>query len=215
MLNNEYFFLIFHEIKNSITLINSSLQLVAKKHPEVNNYDYWAETMSEIDVLKNMTTQLSLFRLSGQLNFKKINVQNFVQEIANTAHMLSQSDLRCLLTMEDNIPAVDLDPQLMKHALTNLLKNAYEAMEADGIVRIEVFTKKDYLIINISDSGKGLDPALGNTVFKPFITTKDGGSGLGLSITKQIVESHHGTITFDSQIGKGCTFSISLPFTQS
>ena len=67
----------------------------------------------------------------------------------------------------------------------------------------------------LTDYGGGLDPAFADSIFEPFITSKNGGSGLGLVITKQIVESHHGTIHCDSRPGDGCTFTLTLPLTQS
>ena len=67
----------------------------------------------------------------------------------------------------------------------------------------------------VTDYGGGLDPAFADSIFEPFITSKNGGSGLGLVITKQIVESHHGTIHCDSRPGDGCTFTLTLPLTQS
>ena len=69
--------------------------------------------------------------------------------------------------------------------------------------------------IAITDHGGGLDPALADTIFQPFITSKTGGSGLGLVITRQIIESHNGTLTCDSRPGDGCTFTIALPLTQN
>ena len=171
MLNSEDYLNIFHEIKNSITLISSSLQLVEKKHPEVSDFAYWAETMSEITSLRNMVTE--------------------------------------------NLPEIDIDPQLLKQALINLLKNAYEAMDKSGTVIIRVSSENDVVLIAVTDYGGGLDPAFADSIFEPFITSKNGGSGLGLVITKQIVESHHGTIHCDSRPGDGCTFTLTLPLTQS
>ena len=74
LLSNEDYLHIFHEIKNSITLINSSLQLVEKKHPEVREFDYWSESMSELCFLKNMVIQLSSARLCNQLNLMQVSI---------------------------------------------------------------------------------------------------------------------------------------------
>ena len=175
MLNSEDYLNIFHEIKNSITLISSSLQLVEKKHPEVSDFAYWAETMSAFTAL----------------------------------------DFHCNIITEENLPEIDIDPQLLKQALINLLKNAYEAMDKSGTVTIRVSSENDVVLIAVTDYGGGLDPAFADSIFEPFITSKNGGSGLGLVITKQIVESHHGTIHCDSRPGDGCTFTLTLPLTQS
>lgn len=215
MLNNEDYLNIFHEIKNSITLINSSLQLVAKKHPEVSAFDYWNETMSEIDFLKNMVTQLSSARLCNHLNIMQVNIYAYMNQINHSIRALSWKDFNCQITLDEDLPLIELDPQLLKQAIVNLIKNAYEAMEKSGLVTIHVSFFDQLLNIAITDQGGGLDPALADSIFQPFITSKTGGSGLGLVITKQIIESHHGKLTCISHPGEGCTFNISLPLKQT
>ena len=103
----------------------------------------------------------------------------------------------------------------MKQSFINLLKNAYEAMNKTGTVKINVFARNNSVQIDVTDYGGGLDPAFADSIFEPFITSKNGGSGLGLVITKQIVDSHHGSIECESRPGDGCTFTIILPITQS
>lgn len=215
MLNNEDYLNIFHEIKNSITLINGSLQLVAKKHPEVKDFDYWNESMSEIDFLKNMVTQLSSARLCSHLNLMPINIYAFMQQINDSITVLSEGNFDCQFILKDSLPPLEADPQLLKQAIINLIKNAYEAMGKTGTLTLEVSYSKQLIHIAITDRGGGLDPAIADHIFDPFITSKTGGSGLGLVITKQIIESHHGTLICDSRPGDGCTFTISIPVTQS
>ena len=215
MLNSEDYLNIFHEIKNSITLISSSLQLVEKKHPEVSDFAYWAETMSEITSLRNMVTELSSARLCDHLNLRHVNLYDYMEDIHDSISAFTALDFHCNIITEENLPEIDIDPQLLKQALINLLKNAYEAMDKSGTVTIRVSSEIDVVLIAVTDYGGGLDPAFADSIFEPFITSKNGGSGLGLVITKQIVESHHGTIHCDSRPGDGCTFTLTLPLTQS
>lgn len=215
MLSNQDYLNIFHEIKNSITLINSSLQLVAKKHPEVCDFDYWSETMSEIDFLKNMVSQLSSARLCEHLNVMQLNIYSFMHQITNSIRALSWNDFTCNVILEEDLPLIELDPQLLKQAIVNIIKNAYEAMDCTGTATVHVFCEDNHLHIAISDHGGGLDPAIADNIFKLFITSKTGGSGLGLVITRQIIEAHHGTLSCESRPGDGCTFTIILPLTQS
>lgn len=215
MLNNEDYLNIFHEIKNSITLVNSSLQLVAKKHPEVCDFDYWNETMSEINFLKNMVTQLSSARLCEHLNVMQVNMYSFMYQITSAIRALSWDDFNCNVILEEDLPLIELDPQLLKQAIVNIVKNAYEAMDRTGTATIHVFYQDELMHITITDHGGGLDPALADNIFQPFITSKTGGSGLGLVITKQIIECHHGTLDCVSRPGDGCTFTIALPLTQN
>jgi signal transduction histidine kinase len=214
MLTNEDYLHIFHEIKNSITLISGSLQLVAKKHPEVNDFDYWNETISEIDFLKNMVTQLSSVRLCDHLNLMQANIYSFMHQIAGCIRSLSWDDFDCVLQLDDNLPLVDMDPILIKQAIINLIKNACEAMDKTGICNVHVFMQADMIHIAVTDSGGGLDGSVADHIFDSFVTAKSGGSGLGLSITKQIAESHHGTLTYESRPGDGCTFTLIIPVKQ-
>ena len=213
MLNNEDYLNIFHEIKNSITLVSGSLQLVEKKHPEVREFDYWNEAMSEINFLKNMVTQLSSARLSSHLNLMEINIYSFMHQIANSVRALSWDNFSCNIILEDDLPLIEIDPQLLKQAIVNIIKNAYEAMNNTGVATVHVLCKDELMQIHISDHGGGLDPAIADDIFQPFITSKTGGSGL--VITRQIIESHHGTLECISRPGDGCTFTISLPLKQS
>ena len=201
LLSNEDYLHIFHEIKNSITLINSSLQLVEKKHPEVREFDYWSESMSELCFLKNMVMQVSIY--------------SFMHQIDTSIRVLSWKNFVCNFQLEENLPLIELDPQLLKQAVINIIKNAFEAMHESGTTDVHVFYEEPFMSIAITDHGGGLDPALADTIFQPFITSKTGGSGLGLVITRQIIESHHGTLTCDSRPGDGCTFTIALPLTQN
>ena len=215
MLNNEDYLAIFHEIKNSITLINGSLQLVAKKHPEVCGFDYWDETISEIDFLKNMVTLLSSIRLCDCKNLESVDVPSYMQSISHTLAASGWEDFTCELSVEKNIPPIQFDAQLIRQAIINIVKNACEAMHGHGVAAIHVTYADGYLHIAVTDHGGGLDPALSESVFQPFITSKTGGSGLGLAITMQIIECHHGTLVYTSRPGDGCTFTISLPATQN
>ena len=214
MLSNEDYLNIFHEIKNSITLISGSLQLVATKHPEVQDFDYWQEAMSEIDFLKKIVTQLSSTRLYGNPKTEKLDIHTLMNQIESSIHAFSQKNFSYRVSMEENLPLVELDAQLMKQAIINIIKNAYEATDAPDIIELRIFAECQQLHIAITDHGGGLNPAIASSIFQPFVTSKTGGSGLGLVITQQIVESHQGTITCDSRPGDGCTFTITLPFSQ-
>ena len=88
-------------------------------------------------------------------------------------------------------------------------------MNKSGTVTIRVSSANNSVLIAVTDYGGGLDPSFADSIFEPFITSKNGGSGLGLVITKQIIESHHGTIDCDSRPGDGCTFTLTLPLTQN
>jgi len=143
LLSNEDYLHIFHEIKNSITLINSSLQLVEKKHPEVREFDYWSESMSELCFLKNMVIQLSSARLCNQLNLMQVSIYSFMHQIDTSIRVLSWKNFVCNFQLEENLPLIELDPQLLKPYLYASYK--YMSLEEYHIL----LTKhEEYLEVN-------------------------------------------------------------------
>lgn len=133
---------IFHETKNSVTLINSSLQLIEKKHPDVAAYPLWKDTMQEVTYLKNLIAELSLSRTGYPLNLSLVAPADFIREISDAIHNLSFSqNFVCKTTLEENLPPIFIDSLRLKQALINLLKNSYEAMGETGTVILNVFVK--------------------------------------------------------------------------
>ncbi|MBO5373519.1 MAG: GHKL domain-containing protein [Lachnospiraceae bacterium] len=203
---------IFHEIKNNITFISSSLQFVEKKHPKVKDYSSWHDAMEEVNALKKMLVDLSSARLCDTINFQQISVQDFLNDLCHSCKNIFESpDFSYEIQCENTLPDILIDTTRLKRAFSNLLKNAYEAMEEQGIVTIRAYSKENFVVFEIIDTGGGIEPEYLSKIFTPFETTKENGTGLGLLITKQIVHAHNGQITIDSRPGDGSTFSVLIP----
>ena len=104
-----------------------------------------------------------------------------------------------------------LDEDQLNRALMNVLKNSIEAMPDGGRLIVSTKLKGDMAVINISDSGAGIDRSEWDKIFLPFYSTKENGTGLGLPLADQIIREHGGSISLTSAPGKGTTFTISLP----
>jgi signal transduction histidine kinase len=111
----------------------------------------------------------------------------------------------------DDIPPVDHDPHQINQVLLNLLLNAIQAMDRPGAVHVSLRCDNEIVIVTVADEGKGIPPEILPNIFRPFFTTKGHGTGLGLSLARRIVESHGGTISVRSEVGKGTQFMIQLP----
>jgi two-component system NtrC family sensor kinase len=115
----------------------------------------------------------------------------------------------------EDLPDVVMDPAQIEQVLMNLIMNAAEAMEGEGLLRITVthLRPQDMVAISVQDTGPGIPPGDLQKVFVPFFTTKEAGQGvgLGLAISYGIVEEHGGTITVESEVGLGTTFTVRLP----
>jgi PAS domain S-box-containing protein len=106
---------------------------------------------------------------------------------------------------------VTVDPHLMRRALANLLLNALQAMSDGGTLTISVSANDGSVAISVKDTGVGIPDEMKDKIFSPLATGKAKGTGLGLAVVKRIIDAHGGTITFESEAGKGTTFTVSLP----
>jgi len=114
-----------------------------------------------------------------------------------------------------NEKLVNLDKDKIKEVLLHILLNSIESMKKGGGIEIDVYTVKDSgdLAIEIKDSGEGIHPDNIKRVFHPFFTTKEGRVGLGLTVVRQIIQAHKGTVNLKSEQGKGTEILITIPFT--
>lgn len=212
MLSNEDYQHIFHEIKNIVTLINSSLQIIAKQHPEIESYDYWNDAVSDVRVLKEIVVELSTVKIGENINKMSTNVSHFLDEIRHATRATLGEHIVCTFCTEENLPDIGIDSFRMKQAMINLIKNAFEAMNGIGTLTIHTFQRDHSLYFELADDGCGMDADTLEHIYTPFYTSKSNGSGLGLAITKTIIESHGGTISCRSVLGRGTIFTVSIPY---
>ena len=119
-----------------------------------------------------------------------------------------------LMKIADDLPAVMADPELLDLAISNITVNAVEAMaERGGVLRMEVLSANDEVLMEISDSGKGIPPEQLARLFEPFYTARPGGLGLGLTTTRSILNSHQIKLEVRSTVGEGTTFTLRFPRT--
>lgn len=109
----------------------------------------------------------------------------------------------------DRLPAVLTNDKMLKRALSNLIKNAVEAMPGGGTLTIQAHNLDESLVVEIVDTGVGISE--NGKVFSPYATSKPGGMGLGLNIVQRIMSALGGAIDYSSEVGKGTTFRLSLP----
>ncbi|MBN2105319.1 HAMP domain-containing protein [bacterium] len=206
---------ISHEIKNSLTPISISLHRIKKQlGPSIpSKIKSSMQTIEEeMRMLQNMAAEFSNFARMPEPTMENIQIN----EIARTALQLlkhSHHAIRFHESFDSDIPTIIADRDQMKRMLNNLLKNAVEALDETGDIWIKtetVFGDKK-IRLEIRDSGKGMDENARSHIFQPYFTTKKGGTGLGMAMVRQIIESHNGSIHISSYPGKGTTVTIQLP----
>ena len=202
---------ISHEVRNPVTLINSSLQLVEKEHPEVRTFSFWKETMMDMKYLVQLLNEVSNYNNGETLHLENISATKWLREIGTTAGGLMTDHHRLSCEIPENLPILKADPIKLRQAITNLLRNAFESLDTTGEVSFNASVEGFYLILRISDTGCGIAAEYIPNLFDPFVTHKTNGTGLGLAITKRVILSHEGTLEVHSKLGEGTVFVIGLP----
>ncbi len=125
----------------------------------------------------------------------------------------AQANVERTLEIEDGLPLVEADAELLRQAFLNLCVNAIQAMQERGGGKLRVRARRDgdAVAVEVSDTGPGIDAETCAHVFEPFFTTKASGTGLGLAIVRQAAEAHGGTVEVESRPGEGATFRVRLP----
>ncbi|MDR3324991.1 MAG: GHKL domain-containing protein [Spirochaetaceae bacterium] len=130
---------------------------------------------------------------------------------------LDDAHVACVVDLQEKIPLVEFDEKYLKQAFLNLIKNALEAMRdsAEKTLRVKTEATDAQLTVSIGDSGCGISDEHKTKIFEPYFTTKNMGTGIGLTLVFKIVREHRGLISFESKEGRGTTFVIALPVPQS
>lgn len=203
---------ISHEIRNPLTLISSTLQLIQKQHPEVIHFTYWKQMLGDISFMKTLLEELSSYNNGSHLHKTVIHSTDFFKKlILSFATTLTDSSIELTSQIEENLPNILVDPIKLQEALLNLLINARDAVKPNGKIYFSAQHNDDSIILNIKDNGCGIPQNHLSEIFTPFTTYKENGTGLGLAIVKTITEAHHGTIHVQSVPLLSTTFTLTLP----
>lgn len=197
---------VIHDLKSPITVIKGYLEFLEK--------DLSLEERKKIiDILKKEITKL-LSMIQDFLEFArgketlrpmKVNLKNYIEEIIQfMKEEASKKNIEIKMTGEGF--SANIDPIKMKRVFTNIIQNSMEAMDK-GLIEIIL---KDREII-FKDNGKGMTPEVKERIFEPFYTSKQSGTGLGMTIVKKIIDDHSGKISVESEEGKGTEIKVFLP----
>jgi signal transduction histidine kinase len=204
-----------HDLKTPLIAIGGFAYLVQK---DVEKKDLSCSGKLEIIIketnrLKRMVEEMLDFSRPLDLHLSKGNIAKLVDESLAILSDLSRSKkVKCQNLCPQDLPVMSYDSDRMKQALINLLTNAIESSPEEGTVAIYCYHSRRRLIIDIADEGGGVPMNRTEEIFYPFFTTKEGGTGLGLPISKKIIEAHHGNLEVIKNPNKGSTFRVTVPY---
>lgn len=208
---------IAHEIRNPLTTVKGFIQLIQPHLTEIGKEEYAIIALEEIDRANEIIYEF-LNAAKPQQNKKQIiEVDKLVKDIV----MLYESEtilrnIELEMYLDDVKAQLYIDIKQIKQVLVNLIKNAIEAIDQNsnkenGLIRIQSIIQEDSVILRIEDNGIGMDNETIEKLFVPFFSTKDEGTGIGLTVCKKIIEDHAGTIHVTSTPYLGTSFVIQLP----
>ena len=204
-----------HEIKNPLTPMRLTVQSFQRKFdandPNLNQKlnDYTKTLIQQIDTMSAVASAFSNFAsmpAQQNENLNVIDVVDLALDIFNEDFIVFESEKEEIITKLDRTQLIRI--------ITNLVKNAIQSIPEEQVEKLVLVTVKEIneeVFIAVKDNGTGIETENIEHIFEPKFTTKNSGMGLGLGIIKNIIENYKGTITFETELGSGTTFTVSLP----
>lgn len=206
---------IAHEINNPLGgILNCLYNLRKKRFSPEKEEEYYKSMEDGIHRVKKIVSQLLDFSQQHEPEFTSVDINGLVDEVLFLLnYALSKNGISIEKSLDPNIPIFMLDRHKMTQVLTNILLNSVQAIKGKGQITVRTGQGEGWCHIDITDTGNGIPEDILPRIFDPFFTTKDvsEGTGLGLSVSKGIVDMHHGRIDVRSEEGRGATFTIKLP----
>jgi len=217
-----------HEIRNPLGGIRASAQLLLSDLESSPNASLIQIIISEVDRISRLVKKMMDFSQEAEPKVKLINIHQSLEELfLLEKETFIANEITLLQEYDPSLPLIKADPDQLKQVFLNLIKNAREAMPDGGQIRVSTRYHGSYafasvaqskpplfIVVEVSDTGCGMDDKQIETLFTPFVTTKSKGVGLGLALTLKIIENHKGTIKVNSQKNAGSTFQVFLPLPQ-
>lgn len=205
-----------HEIKNPLTPMKLSIQHLYDLYVNYGNNENFENTfkktrdimLNEIDKLNKIATEFSNFAKLPNRKYESADVNSIIHDVISLYEKFPGITFK--ISLKENLSPVIADKQELNRVFQNVIKNALQSIDSEGIIKVETLEETDFVNITIQDSGEGMDKETLQKLFEPNFSTKSSGMGLGLSITKKSLDSMKAKINYQSEKGKGTTVTIKL-----
>ncbi|GAA0386406.1 ATP-binding protein [Paenibacillus motobuensis] len=218
VLHNNLPAVIMHEVRNSLTVTRGFIQLLQPQFVKVGKDEYARVILMELDKACEMLQDFMAYSKPRSPERTIVDVSELFKELqllAKSQALAKGCRIEFMEEVEDSME-ISIDLKQIKQVLLNMIKNATEAIdelhqERSGLIRISAERNGHFVKLIICDNGSGISAGALARLFEPYFTTKERGTGLGLAVSRQIINDHGGTIKVSSTKGKGTIFDISLP----
>ena len=205
---------IAHEIRNPIAAAKSLVQQMGEDPTSVENVEYAKVALEELERVEHRVSHLLKYAKEEDYSFALVNLANVIDSALT--QLRAKLDAAKIAISRNYIagPTVQADAEKLRQVFANLVDNAIDALATipEGR-RIDLFLENGdgLATVRVRDNGCGIAPEKLDRIFNPFFTTKERGTGLGMAISKKIVEAHEGAIEVASEVGRGTEFKVTLP----
>ncbi len=202
-----------HEIRNPLASIEGAADVLERgPGSEERRVEFLAIIKKECQRLNRLLTGLLDFARPRQPRFRPVIVEQVIRSVVGlAAHAADKSGITLLTEVSPDLPPVEGDPEQLQQVVLNLTLNAIQAMPDGGRLTVSARRENAACTIRVTDEGSGISEADLEKIFDPFYTTKQGGTGLGLSVAHQIIAQHGGAIKVARNPDRGMTFAVVLP----
>lgn len=207
-----------HEVRNPLSTIGLNLQLVLEEFREAESardkrtQKRLATVEAEVRRLQKILEEFLGFARAPEPKFAPVDLNERLQALVDFQEPeMREAGLSLRFYPGASVGRIPGDWDHLQAALGNLLRNAKEATPAGGEVLVSTAREGNEVLVRVTDTGAGIAPDVQARVFEPYFSTKKAGTGLGLPTVRRVVEEHGGTLTMQSEVGKGTQFTMRLP----
>ncbi len=207
---------IAHEVGNPLAALSSLVQMLQRRGPDPYTAGKLDLAGRQLQRIERTVRELVDFSRPASSQVGRVRVAEVVEEALGIAKYYQRTKQRSITTdVPADLPAVVVMRDYLTQVVLNLVLNAIDATEDQGKVHVEAHVEGDWLVLSVEDDGRGISLADRCRLFQPFFTTKPHGTGLGLFVSRQILEDVAGQLDYRSEPGQGSTFIVRLPLEPS
>jgi signal transduction histidine kinase len=202
-----------HEIRNPLQALRFQLHSLRKNSGDPDRVTGTAETIdSELLRIQHLVTDYLEHEKAASVRVQSVDLQEAAEKLKTVMNeLLRNSDTRFTIVPPPAPVHVTCDPHALRQILMNLVLNAQQAMGAGGSITLRIGRDEHFGMLDLSDTGPGIPQEMQASLFKPFQTSKKEGHGIGLALVKRFVDNFGGSVSVESELGRGTTFHLKLP----
>ncbi|RMI14652.1 MAG: hypothetical protein D6681_04935 [Calditrichaeota bacterium] len=211
---------IWHEVRNPLSSLAIHTEIVEKMVTRSINDEQRLKKIkksisilnSEVERLQKLINQFFNLAKAREVTLSFENINEVMEEVLELVHQQAlENNVTLHRQFSSNLPMVKISKDQIKQVIINLILNAIDAMEDGGEITLSTYFQESNVVISVKDTGCGIPENIRDNIFDLYFTTKESGGGIGLAISRKIVEAHNGKLYFESRLGEGTTFFVELP----